>query len=395
MFSWSACKSLFIVLLLEFLNSNKCEEDRPRALVFGGNGFMGVPTVEKLLIGGYHVTIVNRGNWYWDSEIKIKPRVSHVTCDRYKPLSQCKNMKALHNFKFDVVVDFSAYERFQIHDVFDVFQDRIGLYILISSDSVYEVCNKSHDGYTREIDAVRPRNVLQREKYAKKDNYGHRKLLCEEELHLQNMKWGVPFISLRLPDVMGPRDNTYRWWIYQLQIRLHAQLNNEVRVPNSECHQPLSLVHCDDVAELIVDICSQGPEKFAHGKSYNLAFKENPTLLQLLEAMKSELHMQDVPITCSEESVPKLYPTVTLGPVDTTSADQELSWNPTTLSEAVKDNVNFYESAARNPELQKELSSALDFTKMAMSLSNGYGDKLYDAFNKEYRTTDSTIRDEL
>lgn len=377
---------------------NECEDletSAPQALVFGGNGFMGIPTVEKLLIGGYHVTIVNRGNWYWDSDVRIKPRVSHVTCDRYKSLSHCKNMEALHNFKFDVVIDFSAYERFQVQDVFKIFQDRIGLYILISSDSVYEVCNKSYDGYSREIDAVRPRNVLQREEYAKKDNYGHRKLLCEEELQFQNMKWGVPFLSLRLPDVIGPRDNTYRWWIYQLQIRLHAHLSNEVRIPKSVCHQPLSLVHSDDVADLIVHICSQSPEKFAHGKAYNLAFKENPTLFELLEAIKSELNMRDVPIICAAESMPELYPTVTLGPVDTSSAEQELSWNPTTLSEAVKDNVNFYESAARNPEFKKELANALDFTKSSMPMTDGYGDKLYKAFNKEYRTMDSTMKDEL
>ena len=53
-----------------------------KILVFGGNGLLGSSTVEKLLAHGDDVTIVNRGNWYWDSKDRIKPRVHVVHCDR-------------------------------------------------------------------------------------------------------------------------------------------------------------------------------------------------------------------------------------------------------------------------------------------------------------------------
>lgn len=356
--------------------------------MFGGNGLLGASTVEKLLVGGFHVTTINRGNWYWDSGIKIKPRVHHVTCDRLLSLKSCKEIAALSKSKFDVAVDFSGYHRFQIQEVFDIWQDRIGLYIYISSDSVFEVCNKSHDGYSRETDAVRPNNVLIREEYAKKDSYGHRKLLCEEELQFQNMKWGVPFVSLRLPDVIGPRDNTYRWWIYQLMIRLYPHLNSDIKLPRSFCEKPLSLVHSDDVAEVIFDLCSQNPEKFAHGKAYNLAFKENPSLFELLDLMKSELEMPDVPVTCGEEPGVHLYPSVTLGPVNTSLAERELSWNPTPLTETVKELIIFYESASRNPEFRREQEGMLNSAHIARNQQD-----MSKAFNKVYLTM--SMRDEL
>lgn len=386
---WPACKLLGILLVLFYLGILDCRtlaKDTPEALVLGGNGLLGAGTVETLLVRGYRVTAVNRGNWYWDSDIKIKPRVNHVTCNRLQPLKSCPGIDALSQSKFDVVVDFSAYHRFQIQDVFDLWQKRIGLYVYISSDSVFEVCNKSHGGYSRESDAVRPKNVLEREEYAKKDSYGHRKLLCEEELQLQNMKWGVPFVSLRLPDVIGPRDNTYRWWIYQLLIRLNSHLKSDIKLSKSLCTKPISLVHSEDVAEMISDICSQNPKRFANGKAYNLAFKENPSVLELLELMKSELNMPDVPVTCDTASGLQLYPSVTLGPVNTSQAQLDLNWNPTPLDEAVKELVNFYELASHNPEFKKEQDNVLS---SAFFMDNQKA--VSEAFSKVYRS----LRDEL
>uniref|UniRef100_A0A8W8KNN8 Uncharacterized protein n=1 Tax=Magallana gigas TaxID=29159 RepID=A0A8W8KNN8_MAGGI len=82
----------------------------------------------------------------------------------------------------------------------------------------------------------------------------------------QNMKWGVPFVSLRLPDVIGPRDNTYS------------------------------------------DVWRR-----ARGHLY----------------------------------------IVTLGPVNTSLAERELSWNPSPLTETER-LVIFYESASiRNPNSER------------------------------------------
>ena len=45
----------------------------------------------------------------------------------------------------------------------------------------------------------------------RKDPYGHYKLSCEEALtYYQREKSGFPWVSLRLADVIGPRDTTNR-----------------------------------------------------------------------------------------------------------------------------------------------------------------------------------------
>ena len=89
------------------------QEEPPREqriLVFGGNGFLGGATVERMLAAGHHVVTVNRGNWYWDSAFLIKPHVTQVTCDRLYPLERCEQLvNMLKDASFDVVVDFSAY----------------------------------------------------------------------------------------------------------------------------------------------------------------------------------------------------------------------------------------------------------------------------------------------
>ena len=66
-----------------------------------------------MLAAGYSVHTVNRGNWYWDSEERVKPDVHHVTCDRdpSAPGEHCPELIDLTNTvdKFEAVIDFSAF----------------------------------------------------------------------------------------------------------------------------------------------------------------------------------------------------------------------------------------------------------------------------------------------
>ena len=79
-----------------------------RVLVFGGNGFIGSATVDRLLADGVNVTLVNRGNSYWDSRERFAARVTQVDCDRQNGLRSCRPLAALINTtqRFDAVVDF-------------------------------------------------------------------------------------------------------------------------------------------------------------------------------------------------------------------------------------------------------------------------------------------------
>lgn len=56
---------------------------------------MGASTVERLLQRGDNVTIVNRGNWYWDSKERIKPYVNYISCDRKNNVNSCTELVRL------------------------------------------------------------------------------------------------------------------------------------------------------------------------------------------------------------------------------------------------------------------------------------------------------------
>ncbi|KAK3100686.1 hypothetical protein FSP39_023814 [Pinctada imbricata] len=326
-------------------------------LVFGGNGFMGATTVHLLLERGDHVTLINRGNWYWDSGSRIKPSVRHLSCDRMKSLQVCHDVQeffeANPDVNFDAVVDFSAYHPFAITDGLDALKGRIGRYIYISSDSVYEVCQKNHSAPSREEDSVRPISHEEQDEMNKRDDYGHRKFACEEELIKQRATGGVPFIALRLPDVIGKRDSTMRWWIYQIWLKLHDYLVRSISVPKFLEMKPLSLVYSDDVAEVILT-CIDGDDRL-YDQAYNLAFMENPTLLELLNKMKTGLGLHSLDVRIDEkDDVVHLYPSVSKGVVDITKAQRDLGWHPTSLDEVVDELMEFYEDAISNTLFLRE-----------------------------------------
>ena len=62
---------------------------RRRILVLGGNGMLGSEYVHRLVESAtgddddVEITLLNRGNWYWDSATRIAPRANRIlTCDR-------------------------------------------------------------------------------------------------------------------------------------------------------------------------------------------------------------------------------------------------------------------------------------------------------------------------
>lgn len=82
-------------------------------LVLGGDGMLGSATVKHFIEGNkreqrYNLTLLNRGNWYWDTEETIKPLVHHFQCTRGDGFRE--NCQKLYDgVVYDVVVDFSCY----------------------------------------------------------------------------------------------------------------------------------------------------------------------------------------------------------------------------------------------------------------------------------------------
>jgi len=129
----------------------------------------------------YDLVLLNRNNWTeWDHSIKIKPRIKeNIYWDRKNDsIRKClKHYLTNENFKFEAIVDFSAYKLKDIKNVIDkLSHDRFKYYFLISTDSVYEVCQANNNNAMLETDSIRPESEDLRKHMKKLDSYGHHKL---------------------------------------------------------------------------------------------------------------------------------------------------------------------------------------------------------------------------
>ena len=164
----------------ESIGEGKNGKSGRKILVFGGNGFIGSEAVRRLLDKGDEITIVNRGNWYFDSDQRIKPFVKeHFICDRdMRMKTECKEI--LTSGYYDAVIDFSSYNARQLKQVVEILHNRVGLYVYISTDSIYEVCEKTHSGPSVEEDAVRPKNRKKRLQLKREEEIG--RASCRERV---------------------------------------------------------------------------------------------------------------------------------------------------------------------------------------------------------------------
>ncbi|KAF0293282.1 hypothetical protein FJT64_008828 [Amphibalanus amphitrite] len=91
---------------------------RENVLLLGGNGLIGSETAAQLIAeGGSDLTLLSRGTRYFD--------VGHARLTAQLP-------------RWDFVVDFSALQASDVTSVLEALGGKVGHYIYISSDSVYE-----------------------------------------------------------------------------------------------------------------------------------------------------------------------------------------------------------------------------------------------------------------
>lgn len=201
------------VFLLHFFAGASSSSSAPKKqiLILGGNGFIGGVTTVSLLDNGHNVTLLNRGNPYYDSNKRIKPHASRqIHCDRERSLLlECKELAEDKTF-YDVVIDFTSFSPKHVSQVLQALSGRIGLFVFISSEAVYEVSAKNHTQPSKEDEATRPVSPNRRRELQKTLPYGDQKLACEELLATQQTENRLPYIILRLPIAIGPRDTTYR-----------------------------------------------------------------------------------------------------------------------------------------------------------------------------------------
>ena len=344
---------------------------------------IGSATSQRLLAEGHHVTAANRYHWNWDTARTIAPFVRQIYCDRHNTEESCNRLRVSGNY--DAVVDFSTYTSTQMTSILSILVAKAPLYIYISTDSVYEVCPPSaHGGPSKETDALGPQRA---EDVADNDYYGREKLLAEHVLedHFKQHT-DARFISLRLPDVIGPRDRTRRWWKYQLWLAVHQKLNVPVHIPAFLTEKKLSFVFSDDVAQVITQFIN-GDHRAVRNEAFNLAWPQTITLRQLLTQIGICLNITEPKFTKGQLH---FYPSVSRGAIDVEKAVDVLKWKPTPMTKAICDLCGFYVQATH--DFPHELAKVIGDLSSHLASSN---EDIATLWNMQADTLKRTHTDEL
>lgn len=256
-------------------------------LLLGGGGLIGTPVARALVGAGYHVTVAT------PSGRAVVDGAEALALDRRDAASL---ERGLAGRRFDLTVDFLAYDDRDIERLLLVPHTALGRTIMISTGQVYLVTEGARPPF-REEDADRP--VIPEPEPGTRAHanwvYGIGKRRAEAALLGLRRSHGVRALALRLPVVQGAGDRTGRLWEYVLRLRDGGPL----LVPG-DLDQPLRFVWSEDVARAIVRLASNWPDE---GFAYNLGQADAITVRQFLATLATVLGVEAHVIPCTPEEL--------------------------------------------------------------------------------------------
>ncbi|MBV1939484.1 reductase [Streptomyces sp. BV286] len=205
--------------------------------VIGGNRYFGKRLIDRLLLAGDRVTVVNRGS------SAPPPGAIHLIADRDDEKSL---ERALGARTFDVVVDQVCYTPVQARIARRVFAGRTRRYVMTSTVEVYEYEDSARP--VRE-DAVDPRTVPVDAELPWDDpqfldaHYGEGKRQAEAVFAADPP---FPYVAVRVAHVLGGDDDfTGRLGHYADRIRT----GEPVSVP--AVNHPATYIHVEEIADFL------------------------------------------------------------------------------------------------------------------------------------------------
>ena len=294
-------------------------------LVLGGSCFIGRHFVLLLEQAGITPVCINRGNLYWGD-----PRSPAAVGDRFRNRrGYCESIRRLISdtgSKWLGVVDFCAYEPRDITESLPVELFSImPVYIFISTDSVYEVCEQIDQVALVGETVTGWMNTI-----PCRDQYGWQKLECEKTLTSQPCR----SVFLRLPDVLGEFDDTYRLWGLWLWVKSGLAMKIE-----NPTNQIVSFCYAKDVAKILVDILTRF---FNAAGAFNIACDEDQwTISKFVETVAKGDRVK------SGGHRMRLLPSVDFrrAALDCSRARNELGFNPTPLVDVLRKMDDWFSTA--------------------------------------------------
>ncbi len=211
--------------------------DKPLSiLILGGTGFTGPYQVRYALERGHKVTVFNRGKTHPG---ELPKEVEQLIGDRNGQLD------ALKGRKWDVVIDNPTSVPVWVRDVAQILKGNVGLYVFISTISVYADTSKPGTDESAPLakytgpDAMKEsRDSIIASKFAL---YGPLKALSEQEAE----KWFPKKTLIIRPGlIVGPGDESDRFTYWPVRI----DRGGEVLAPGDP-KDPVQFIDARDLAE--------------------------------------------------------------------------------------------------------------------------------------------------
>lgn len=237
-------------------------------LLAGGSGFMGTHVARGLTVRGHRVTVLSRGHR------QPVAGATMLTADRRDPAGVAG---ALHGRRFDLTVDFLAYDAPDLEWIARASPGSLGTCVMISTGQVYLVGEGAEPPFVEE-DARRPtRPEPATSEYDRGSwGYGVGKRRAEQALVDLAGSHGVPGIALRLPIVQGEGDGSLRLWGY-----LERMLEGGPIVLPEGGSRPTRHLYAGDLAPVLARLAEAPAEHVA----YNLAQPDVVPLRTFLERL--------------------------------------------------------------------------------------------------------------
>jgi nucleoside-diphosphate-sugar epimerase len=319
-------------------------------ILLGGSKFMGLEVLKKLIESDNikSIYVINRGNIYWNNKFNeiANKNVTHIKADRRDKENFKSTLSSImEKVNIDFVIDFSCYKEKDLTGLLSL-SDKFGKYIFISTDSTYNASElgliRTKDFFFKEKDISLiteeevkfiPENA---DKYKDRDDYGFNKLLCE--FYISKTLPMDKYYFLRLPDVIGPFDDSYRPWYYLIWFKYDNLV--PIELEEVDTVRKLSFVFSEDVAWFIIYILDN--EINIKENIFNLACDENITLKEFIEYIgKKEINFKVI----EDGAYAHTYlPSVTIGPISNERAKM-LGFTFTNLFEALGKSVEFFKNA--------------------------------------------------
>ena len=106
-----------------------------KVLILGGTGTISTEVVRRAVAVGHRVTVLNRGQSTGSGRPVLPPEVRVLTADVRDTIAV---RAAIGPQDFDVVVDFLGFVPDHVRSDIELFSDRVGQYVFISSASAYQ-----------------------------------------------------------------------------------------------------------------------------------------------------------------------------------------------------------------------------------------------------------------